>query len=315
MVTVLPSLSQTSPSQPAGRSILRHRGAAAQNNHEELNAEQARESAITRRAVFRLPQEPPSPLISLNERLSRAEELANAKRPREAMSLLASAVNDEDAYNTYRFQIRLGTVFMEIADELVAANRLGAFLVKPDEGGSWLKLTIEAERLSCYLGSLGSYSRAMAILQATSERETFIEKAGIDTLRKLEKGLRNGIGRAMLEPLIILHRICQTNSNLASREFVQQALASGQLAEGHPLVRSFRTAEADPLYDAIVEATAPFETAVRASGQPPQLFWRDWLEQAKQTFFQLPEVQLARSVVFKSAESAEPAEPAEPAAL
>jgi hypothetical protein len=156
---------------------------------------------------------------------------------------------------------------MGVVDELVAANHLGA------------------------------YGRFLDLLKKPEERQRFIANNGEETLVQLEEGVRNGMAHAILESQIFVRRIFQINSNLASQAFVSQALASGQLTEQEPLVQSFRSVEADSLYGQIAQATAPIRQAIQASGQEPQIFWFQWLQNAQQSLVQLPEFQRARAYV------------------
>lgn len=233
------------------------------------------------------------PVDTLDARITRATELLNAEQPRQALAILAPVANTEAAKGHYGFQSRLGNAYMGVVDELVAANRLGSFLVTADDVGSWLNANVHAERISCYLGVLGAYGTLMQLLQLPAERAKFVEKNGAETLELVEGGVRAGLTHAMIEPVSFLTRICQINSNNASRDFVNQSIARGTLSADDQVVLSFRQVEADPLYEPIVAACAGVNQAARDSGQAPQMFWFSWAQEKKQKLFALPVYQLA----------------------
>lgn len=234
------------------------------------------------------------PQDALEARIERATVLLNARRPREALDVLAPAAGDEAAKGHYGFQSRLGTAYMGVADELVAASVLGSFLVTADDAGSWLNARVHAERVAYYIGVLGAYGTFLELLQTPGERVSFVEKNGAEALAEVEDGARAGLVHAMLEPVNFINRICQINCNNASRDDVRHAVESGNLNEADGVVRAFREVEADPLYGPILAATAVIDQAAARAGEFAPSFWFQWAQTNKQALFQLPAYELAK---------------------
>ena len=236
----------------------------------------------------------PSSLGEVQDTLDQASTLLYTSRPKEALLLLRTQANSPQAQRSFAFQWYLGQAYKSAVDELVAANRLGAFLVTPDATGNWLNPTIRSERLTCYIGMIASYGRFLHILQDPSQSARFIERNSEQDLTQKLFGARTGMYHAQLEVRGLFNQLGQINQNKASQAFVQESLANGRFTEEDDLVRSFREVEADPLYHAVVDATAPINQAVQASGHIPQFVWHNLAQASMQKISQLPELEIAR---------------------
>lgn len=240
-------------------------------------------------------EESSSSSSSLQDILEQVPDLLKAQKPGQALALLKTKAQSAAAQSNVDFQWELGHAYLGVADELGSSNRLGAFLVAPDAAGNWLKPTLSAEILSCYVGVLSSYGRMLSILQKPEQREHFIDRQGQGALNLKIQNARAKMYHAQIQSAAIFNKISQVNQNLATREFVQNCLESGRNLNIVSADQPFRQIEKDPLFEPIADATAPVRQAIKEAPGTSQFFWHNWAQNSIREFSKLPELQVANA--------------------
>lgn len=233
----------------------------------------------------------PAP-VGVNAALEASSLLLGEGKTAQAIQMLASlSVSHPQAEDRYAYHSRYAQALLGHIELLDSRQELGHFTLHAafEDGG--IKISeVTAERLSCLVGVCKSYTRLLSLLESSKHRAEFIKKNSAQCLEEVLEGSRHGLGHAVLEIRLFIIRICQYNSNSASAPFVDTMLAQGGLHEDDSIVRSFREAQAEPLYQVVVKAAGNINASIDASGEAHTLVWRAWSAREISRIFNSPVV-------------------------